>query len=69
MQKTGTHFEQVPKAEIEKILAQRAAQSDDHRDNDSSNNASNRVTTRLRPNPNGANGTSRRSPSKLGKRS
>jgi hypothetical protein len=37
MQKAGTHFEQVPKAEIEKILAQQAAQTDDHHDNDSSN--------------------------------
>jgi len=70
MQKAGTHFEQVPKVEIERILAQQAAQTEDHRDTDSSNDdASNSDDNRLHPNLNGANGTSRRSPNKLGERS
>jgi hypothetical protein len=41
MQKAGTHFEQVPKAEIERMLAQQAAQREDHCDDSSNNEASN----------------------------
>jgi len=70
MQKAGTHFEQVPKAEIEKILAQQAAQADDHRHDDISNNdASSLDDNKTSPKPYGANGTSRRSANKHGKRS
>ncbi len=41
MQKAGTHFEQVPKVEIERILAQQAAQTEDHCDDSSNDDASN----------------------------